>query len=192
MNTHKARPLPTGQRNENPAGISFAKLVWEDFSTHERDFFSQGFWALFWHRFGNARMSIRPKILRAPFTLVYRLMRPMCQVICGIKLDYTVKVGRRLKLEHFGGMIIGARSIGDDVVIRQNTTLGIKSPRDLNAKPTIGSRVSIGAGAVIVGDIEVGDDVVIGANCVVYETIPPNTVVSPPRCLIRSRNSTPI
>jgi serine O-acetyltransferase len=78
-----------------------------------------------------------------------------------------------VKIEHFGGIIISARAIGDDVIIRQNTTMGIAGLDDLNARPTIGNRVQIGVGAVILGDITVGDDVVIGANAVVIRSVPP-------------------
>ena len=92
-----------------------------------------------------------------------------------------VKVGRRVKLEHFGGMIIGAKAIGDDVILRQNTTLGIKSMDDLDAKPTIGNKVNIGAGAVIVGGITIGENSTIGANTVVYQDVPANSRVYPPR-----------
>jgi serine O-acetyltransferase len=88
-----------------------------------------------------------------------------------------VKVGRRVKLEHFGGMILGAREIGDDVILRQNTTLGIRSTDDLNAKPTIGPRTDVGAGAVIVGNITVGENSIIGANSVVFTNVPPGAVV---------------
>jgi serine O-acetyltransferase len=110
--------------------------------------------------------------------VLYLVMRKWCQVVCGIKLDYTVELGRRVKLEHFGGMIIGARSIGDDVVIRQNTTIGIRSRLDTNAKPRIGHRVEIGAGAVIVGDITIGNDCIVGANCVIASDLPPGSVAT--------------
>jgi len=104
-----------------------------------------------------------------------------CQWFGGIKLDYTVKLGRRVKIEHFGGVILGARSIGNDVTFRQNTSLGIASTADVNAKPTIGNRVDIGAGAVIVGDIMVGDDVSIAANSVVHFDVPAGARVRAPR-----------
>jgi hypothetical protein len=42
-------PNPDGSRNANPADQSFAALVREDFATHGGEFFSQGFWAVFWH-----------------------------------------------------------------------------------------------------------------------------------------------
>ncbi|WP_232520810.1 hypothetical protein [Rhodobacter sp. CZR27] len=76
---------------------------------------SQGFWALFWHRFGNWRMGVRPKLLRAPLSLAYRFGFLGCQWFCGIMLPYTCRVGRRVRLEHFGGMILVAQAIGDDV-----------------------------------------------------------------------------
>ncbi len=176
----KTSPLPTGKTNANPDNISFWNLVKEDFNTHGRDWFSQGFWAVFCHRFGNQRMSCRSKILRVPMTIMYRVWRLFCQWFGGIKLDYVVKLGRRVRIDHFGGIIVGARCIGDDVVIRQNTTMGIKSASDLAAKPTIGSRVNIGAGAVIVGNITIGDDVMIGANSVISFDVPSNTIVKMP------------
>lgn len=166
-----------GSRNMNPAGISFWQLVKEDFQTNDRDLGSQGFWALFWHRFGNWRMGIRPRLLRAPCTLVYRLMYKACQIFGGIQLPYTVVVGRRVRIDHFGGMILVATSIGNDVTMRQNTTFGIASVDDLTARPTIGNGVDIGAGAVIIGALNVGDGVVIGANAVVTKDVPAHAVV---------------
>ena len=129
------------------------------------------------HRFGNWRMDVRPRILRLPLTILYRILNKLTQILFGMKLDYTVKVGRRVKLEHFGGMILGAREIGNDVTLRQNTTLGIRSVDDLNAKPVLGAFVDVGAGAVIVGNISIGENSIIGANSVVFTSVPPNSVV---------------
>lgn len=122
-------------------------------------------------------MSVRPRPLRMPLTLIYRIMFKVCEWLCGIKLSYNVPVGRRVRLDHFGGMILGARSIGSDVVLRQNTTLGVASRDDLNAKPMIQDGVEVGAGAVIVGDIVVGRGAVVGANAVVTRSVPPGAVV---------------
>lgn len=170
-------PLPTGAQNMNPPDLGFWNLVREDFRTNDASLSHQGFLMLFVHRFGNWRMGVRSKLLRAPLSLLYRVLNKLTQILFGMKLDYTVKVGRRVKLEHFGGMILGAREIGDDVVLRQNTTLGIRSTADLNAKPTLGQRVDVGAGAVIVGNIRIGDNSIIGANSVVFSNIPENSVV---------------
>lgn len=181
----KAAPIFDGSYNMNPAGLSFWQLVAEDLRTHRYDLLSQGFWALFWHRFGNWRMSVRFKPARMVLTLIYRFMFKLCQWMCGVELPYTVKVGRRLRLEHFGGMVLVARSIGDDVVLRQNTTLGIPRDDDINARPVLEDFVDIGAGAVLLGDIFVGRGAVIGANAVVTKDVPPMAVMVgvPARCI---------
>ncbi len=172
-----APPLPDPSIDKNPAGIGFWDLVREDYRTNDASLLSQGFLMLFIHRFGNWRMGVKPKLLRAPLTLIYRYFNKMSQFWFGMKLDYTVVVGRRVKLEHFGGMILGARAIGNDVIIRQNTTFGIRTTDDLNAKPTIGDFVDIGAGAVIVGNVTIGENAIIGANSVIFTNVPPNAVM---------------
>lgn len=168
----------SGAQNCNPSDIGFLALVAEDFRTHDSKLMSQGFWALFWHRFGNWRMGVRPRLLRVPLTVIYRVMFYLSQLLCGIMLPYTTRVGRRVKLEHFGGMILVAQTIGNDVIIRQNTTFGIAGLDDTQARPVIGNGVEIGAGAVIIGNIYVGDNTIIGANAVVTKDIPANTVAA--------------
>lgn len=166
-----------GEFNQNPPGISLFALLREDLQTHEGDLFSQGFWAIAVHRFGNWRMGIKPKLLRMPFTILYKILFKFVEWTCGISLRYTTKVGRRVHIWHHGGMILGAREIGNDVHIRQNTTFGVArrgDPRWL--KPIIGDRADIGTGAVIVGGITIGHDAVVGANAVVTKDVPPNHI----------------
>lgn len=183
-----------GTGNGNPSGIGLAALVAEDFRTHERDLLSQGFWALFWHRFGNWRMGVRPRLLRVPLSALYRVMARGGEFTGGIKLPYSVRVGRRVKIEHFGGMILVAQWIGDDVTIRQNTTFGIATRDGLEDRPVIGNGVDIGAGAVIVGAVLVGDGAIVGANAVVVRDVPAGAIVGgvPARLLkMREEEETP-
>ncbi len=178
-----------GRSNRNPTGIGFFALVSEDYHVHGCEFLSPGFWALFWHRFGNWRMGVRPRILRMPLSFLYRFMYYNVRWFCGIELPYTVLVGRRVILEHFGGMILVAQSIGDDVTIRQNTTLGIARLEDRAGRPIIGNGVELGAGAVVLGRVVVGEDAVVGANAVVVRSVPPLAVVGGvPAKLIRLRS----
>lgn len=170
----KAHP---GDRNLNPADIGFWALIAEDFRTHDKRIMAQGFWAILWHRFGNWRMGIQFQPIRLPFSVLYRFMAKLVEITAGIDLPYTVIVGRRVKLEHFGSMILVANRIGDDVTVRQNTTFGIADPKRIGELPVIGDRVDIGAGAVIIGNIKIGDGAVIGANAVVNRDVAPNTVV---------------
>lgn len=178
--------IDLGRFNRNPAGIGFWALVREDFGTHESDIWSGGFWAIFVHRFGNWRMGVRPRWLRFPFSLLYRLLFHVVQMLHGILLDYTVQLGRRVHIWHQDGIILSALAIGDDVHIRQGVTMGVSrrnAPRWL--RPRIGDRVDIGAGAVIVGGIVIGDDCVIGANVVLATDLPANSIATVPAPLIR-------
>lgn len=187
----ETRQLPEwalGKRNQNPEGIALIKLLQEDFRTHGSDLLEQGFWAVAVHRFGNWRMSVRPKLARLPFSLVFRLLYKMVEMFGGISLPYTVKLGRRVRIWHHSGIILSAKSIGDDVQIRQNTTFGVVRTEHNFELPVIEDCVDIGCGAVILGGITVGHDSVIGANAVVLKDIPPYSVaVGVPAKVIKTR-----
>lgn len=161
-----------GSRNINPPGIGLFALLREDFRTHGSDWLEQGFWAVAVHRFGNWRMDLRPKLVRAPFSLLYKWLFKWVQWTCGITLPYTVKLGRRVRIWHHGGMVLNAESIGDEVHIRQNTTFGVARRDLLYQLPTIEDRVDIGCGAVLLGSITIGHDSIIGANSVVLSDVP--------------------
>jgi len=183
MEPRPQRDIELGEFNQNPPGMSLLALIREDYQTHERHLLSQGFLAIAVHRFGNWRMGIQSRLLRFPFSILYRIFYKLVEVLCGISLNYTVRVGRRVRIWHQGGMTLGALEIGNDVHIRQNTTFGVKRRGDPRwMKPIIGDRCDIGAGAVIVGPITVGHDSTIGANVVLAKDVPPNSlvVVEPP------------
>lgn len=177
-----------GSQNQNPPGLGFWALVREDLRTHDGKLLEQGFWALTVHRFGNWRMGVRPKVLRAPFSVVYKLLYRGVEWTCGISLPYTVKVGRRVRIWHHGGMIFHAASIGDETHLRQNTTFGVARTDHNFELPEIGARADIGVGACVLGAIRVGNDAVIGANAVVLKDIPDGAVaVGVPAKVIKQR-----
>jgi serine O-acetyltransferase len=169
-------PLPTGEANANPSDIGFLPLLAEDFRTHGGDLLSAGFWALAVHRLGNWRMSVEPKWLRAPLTIGYRTLYRGVIALWGIDLPYNMKIGRRFRLGHHGCVHIGAREIGDDVIVQHSVTIGLIRHKTLRF-PTIGDRVEIGPGAAIVGSIHIGDDCFVGANTVVGRDLPPGSRV---------------
>jgi serine O-acetyltransferase len=168
--------IAIGDTNSNPTGMGLLSLLAEDFRTHGRDLLSPGFWTLSVHRFGNWRMSIKDKLLRAPITAVYRTAYQSVVALWGIDLPYNVKVGRRVRLGHHGCMVLGASEIGDDVIIQHSVTMGLSRRNDTEL-PKIGSRVEIGPGVCIAGGLRVGDGSYIGANTVVSRDVPANSVV---------------
>ena len=178
-----------GLYNQNPTGISFFNLLREDWHEHESDLLSQGFWAIAVNRFGNWRMGIRNRFLRLPFSILYKCLYKWVEWTCGISLNYTVKVGRRVHIWHHGGMILGAREIGNDVHIRQNTTFGVARRGDPRwMKPIIGNDCDIGTGAVIVGGITIGHHSGVGANAVVTKDVPPNCIAVGVPAVIKPKN----
>jgi serine O-acetyltransferase len=167
--------LPRGDRNVNPPGIGLLELLAEDFRTHDSDPLEPGFWAVAVHRFGNWRMGIRPKAIRTPLSIAYKVASRSINWMWGIDLGYTVKLGRRVRIWHHGGIVLSARSIGDDVHIRHNTTMGVARRSEITKRPTVESGVDIGVGACILGDVTIGHDSVVGANAVVVSSFPPHS-----------------
>lgn len=164
------------------------ELIREDWRTHERDIWRQGVWVLLAYRFGRWRYRVRPAALRKPLSLLYKLMKITSQILSGIDLPCEARVGRRLKIEHFGGIVVsGDAAIGDDVVLRNGVTIGLKRTDEPGA-PVIGNRVDIGAGAKLLGPIRIGDDAVIGANAVVLCDVPPGSLAVGVPARIRPRS----
>ncbi len=154
----------------------FAQIA-ADWRANGCDWTRPGFRALAVHRFGVWRMSVRPKALRGPFSLIYRCLFRHCRNVYGIELPYSVRVGQRVVIEHQGGIVIhGASVIGDGCVIRQGCTLGIRRMDERDAAPVLEADVDLGAGAVILGRIRIGRGARIGANAVVLIDVPAGAV----------------
>ena len=160
-----------------PRMTGMFQQISDDWRSNGRDWTKPGFRALATHRFGVWRMSVKPKLLRAPLSIVYRILFHHCRNVYGIELPYTVNLGRGVVIEHQGGIVIhGASVIGDRCVIRQGCTLGIRTMADSGAAPVLEAGVELGAGSVILGRIVIGTDAKVGANAVVLVDVPPGAL----------------
>jgi serine O-acetyltransferase len=170
---------------------SLWQLVVEDYVAHGREASRPGFQALLVYRFGVARMRVKPLLLRAPLSVLYRALFRSVRNFYGIELPYTATVGRRVVFEHQHGIVVhGATVIGDECIVRHGVTLGIRSLDRLAEAPVLGKRVNIGAGAKIIGKVHVGDDAAIGANAVVLEDVPAGRLaVGVPAHLVEPRTA---
>jgi serine O-acetyltransferase len=93
-----------------------------------------------------------------------------------LNCDIAFKLPRSVFFPHPYGIVISSMAtLGEDVVIGQQVTIGNRNGSI--AAPKIGNRVYIAAGAKVIGDVIVGDDSIIGANAVVTKDVPPNVVV---------------
>lgn len=112
-------------------------------------------------------------ILGIPFRIFYKFF---IQWLMGIDIAEETKIGQGFIVYHGQGLIVhGSTIIGDNVILRQNTTIGLK--RDNENAPQIGNNVQVGANCVIIGDITIGANTVIGAGTIVTKSIPANSVV---------------
>ncbi len=148
----------------------------EDLAAHGGDRSRPGYQAVWWHRFGNWRMGVRPKLLRAPLSVLYQDKFRFLRNFFGVELPYTVQLGRRVVFEHQHGIVIHGNSIiGDGCTIRQGVTLGNRTMEAPYDAPVLGKNVNIGAGAKVLGKVVIGDGANIGANAVVLCDVPAGT-----------------
>jgi serine O-acetyltransferase len=148
----------------------------EDWHTYDRQVSRQGLWVMLVYRFGRWRYGIRPRWLRIPFSFVYKFLKLFSEILTGIELPCEAVLGRRFRIDHFGGIIISGDVVfGDDCIIRNGVTVGLRHT-GMRGSPVIGDRVDIGAGAKVLGPIHIGDDVAIGANAVVINDVPSNSI----------------
>lgn len=104
--------------------------------------------------------------------LAARLLSQIVRSVTGVEIHPGATIGRRFFIDHGMGVVIGETTeIGDDVMLYHGVTLGGRSLSKTKRHPTLGNRVTVGAGAKILGPILLGDDAQIGANSVVVKDV---------------------
>jgi len=112
------------------------------------------------------------------FKLFGRWLSQLARSLTGIEIHPGATIGSGLFIDHGMGVVIGETAIvGADVTLYHGVTLGGTSLSKGKRHPTIGDRVTIGAGAKVLGDITIGSDSRVGANAVVVKSAPENSVV---------------
>jgi len=110
--------------------------------------------------------------------LLARWLSQLARGLTGIEIHPGATIGQRVFIDHGMGVVIGETAeVGDDVTLYHGVTLGGTSLNKGKRHPTIGDRVTIGAGAKVLGNIAIGADSRIGANAVVVKSVPENSVV---------------
>jgi serine O-acetyltransferase len=123
------------------------------------------------HRLAHASHRMRIPLLP---TLFYAVNR----VLFGIVLPPQTKVGHRVKFAYLGlGTVVHRNAvIGDDVIVGSNVTIGGRSGH--SQLPVIEAGAYIGTGARVLGPVCIGRNAVIGANAVVLQDVPANSVAA--------------
>jgi serine O-acetyltransferase len=137
-----------------------------------RAFFrEQSLWVIWTYRFGQ-RVQARKKGIRKFLQNVwYKMLAQIVETLTGIRMPQSCKIGKGLRIWHFGGIFINANAvIGENCTLRQGVTIGNRHNGD--EAPTIGDNVEIGAYAQILGDVRIGNNCKIGALTLVIEDMP--------------------
>ena len=96
-----------------------------------------------------------------------RFLSHLTRWLTGIEIHPGATIGRRVFIDHGMGVVIGETAeVGDDCTIYQGVTLGGTGKDTGKRHPTIGDRVTIGAGAIILGPIHIAAGTKIGAGSV--------------------------
>lgn len=107
-----------------------------------------------------------------------RALAELTRILTGVDIHPGAHLGSGLFIDHATGVVIGETAeVGDDVTMYHGVTLGGSGADTGKRHPTVGDRVTIGAGAKILGAIKIGDDSRIGANAVVVKPVPSSAVV---------------
>ncbi len=148
-------------KDKDPAAKSIAEII----------LLYPGFHAILAYRIAN-------KIKKWKIPFLPRLISQFARFLTGIEIHPGAQIGEKFFIDHGMGVVIGETTvIGDDVLIYQGVTLG-GTGKDLGKRhPSIGDRVTIGAGAKILGNIKIGSDSNIGAGSVVIDDVPEHSTV---------------
>jgi serine O-acetyltransferase len=118
-----------------------------------------------------------------------RILGQLTRLLTGIEIHPGATIGRRFFIDHGMGVVIGETAeIGDDVMLYHGVTLGGRSLEHGKRHPTIGDRVTVGAGAKVLGPIVIGADSAIGANAVVTHDVPPESIATGIPAVVRPRS----
>ncbi|MEI6730429.1 MAG: serine O-acetyltransferase, partial [Pseudomonadota bacterium] len=143
-----------------------------------------GLHAMLFHRLAH-------KLWNNDFRLLARWISFFARFFTGIEIHPGAKIGQRFFIDHGMGVVIGeTASIGNDVTIYHDVTLGGTSFEKGIRHPQIGNNVIIGAGAQILGPIHIGNNARVGSNSVVVKDVEEGiTVVGVPAHSVEHKTS---
>lgn len=115
-------------------------------------------------------------LLNMPF--IPRYISDIAIELTAIDIHPGAVIGSDFFIDHGAGLVIGETAeIGNNVTLYSGVVLGGTSLKQEKRHPTLGNDVVVGSGAKILGPVKIGDNVRVGANSVVINDVPPNSVV---------------
>jgi serine O-acetyltransferase len=141
-------------------------------------FSNRGFHALLFYRISNFFFKLKVPLL--PLLLTRTI-----QILYAIDIDYRAELSGGIVIVHGVGLVVGQGvKIYSDVILFHGVTIGRRGIgpiiSDNDGFPVVEEHCIISTGAVLLGNITIGTNSVIGANCVVAQSIPANSICKIP------------
>lgn len=165
---------------------SLMNIVHEDREVNGRSLALPATQALITYRFGVWMLDpARSRVTRMLGDTIYRAMFAYVRNVLGFEILRTARIGRRVRLVHQHGVVIGPNvEIGDDCLISHGVVLGGRwaetAQSAFRVPPRLGAGVHLGVGAIIIGNVRVGDGAHIGPLTTVTQDIPAKASVLAP------------
>lgn len=107
-----------------------------------------------------------------------RYISDIARELTAIEIHPGAEIGSEFFIDHGAGVVIGETAeIGNNVTLYAGVVLGGTRLEQKKRHPTLGNNVVVGTGAKILGPVNIGDNVRVGANSVVVNDVPSNSVV---------------
>jgi len=132
--------------------------------------------AIGWYRHGQHVDNMTEGLMKKISLKVYWFIFHMLEIITGVSIPKSVKIGGGLRIYHFGNIFIHENVvIGKNCILRQGVTLGNRY-KDSKV-PILGDDVELGAYTQVLGDVYLGDFCKVGAMSVVLASVPSGKTV---------------
>ncbi len=136
-------------------------------------FFAYGFHAMAVYRFGQALKAFNPPRMlhscKRILSFFYFLLDRIIRKIYGINIDKRAVIGKGFYIGHFGGIFVGACTIGENCSINQQVSIGNLNVKSQESDIKLGKNVWIGAHCKIESNVTIEDHGTIAAGSVVKE-----------------------
>jgi serine O-acetyltransferase len=135
----------------------------------------RGFRAVLLYRMGR---YFRVHGLVMPAKLTERIIHRLC--FC--EVSTSADIGPGFAIYHPFGLVVGTDvKAGKNLTLSMDVVLGgniDKQRPDGSEKPILGDNVNIGAGSKMAGPITLGDNCLVGANSVVINSMPSDSIIA--------------
>ncbi len=138
---------------------------------------NRGLQSLFLYRVSHA-------LWRRGVPLLPLLLTRLGQHLYAVDIAYEAQLGPGIVIVHGFGLVVGNQTrIAGQCILFHGVTFGDRGSEWVGSDvpdghPTVGSGCVFGAGAKVLGPIHVGANSVVGANAVVLQDVPPDSIVA--------------